>query len=69
MKRIILLTIALVIMLVSIGGCWPWRHEDGSNGGRERHDDRRGGEPGVPGGVSGGGPGGHPGPGGAGGGH
>ena len=33
MKRIIMVAMALVIMLVSIGGCWPWRNEGGIDGG------------------------------------
>jgi hypothetical protein len=50
MKRIIMLAMVLVMMLVSIGGCWvPW-HEDGRDGGHDRggsphrdggHDGRR----------------------------
>ncbi len=43
MKRIIMLAIALVIMLVSIGGCWPWRNEGDRDGGTDKHD--RGGTP------------------------
>ena len=65
MKRIIILAMALVMMLVSIGGCWPWGHEGDRGGGHQRNEERIGGEPGG----SGGGPGGHAGPGGAGGGH
>ena len=62
MKRIIMLAMALVMMLVSIGGCWPWRDEGGNGGGHERDEGYdRGGGPG--------GPRGHAGPGGAGGGH
>ena len=38
MKRIIMLAMALVIMLVSIGGCWPWRNEGGRDGGPDKHD-------------------------------
>jgi hypothetical protein len=59
MKRIIMLIMALVIMLVSIGGCWPWRDE---GGGHERDE-------GYDRGAGTGGPRGHAGPGGAGGGH
>ena len=53
---------ALVMMLVSVGGCWPWGHEGGKGEGQERDEgyDRGGGS---------GGPRGHAGPGGAGGGH
>jgi hypothetical protein len=32
MKRIIILAMAIVIMLVSIGGCWPFWYEDGRGG-------------------------------------
>ena len=42
MKRIIMLAIVLVMMLASIGGCWPWWYEDGRGG--------RGGGPGRDGG-------------------
>jgi hypothetical protein len=68
MKKIIILAMALVMMLVSIGGCWPWGHEDG-NGDRHEKDAGydRGGVPGGPEGSAG--PRGHVGPGGAGGGH
>ena len=62
MKRIIMLAMALVIMLVSIGGCWPWRNEGGRDGGHDNHD--RGGtprasDPGEPDGGPGGACGGH----------
>ena len=62
MKRIIMLAMALVIMLVSIGGCWPWRNEGGRDGGHDKHD--RGGtprasDPGEPDGGPGGAGGGH----------
>ena len=60
MKRIMILAMALVMMLVSIGGCWPWWHEGGRDGGH----DRRGGVPGGPEGSEG--PRGDEGPGGAG---
>ncbi len=65
MKRIIMLAMALVMILASIGGCWPWRDEGGRGGGRDRDDgyNRSGG----PGGSEA--PRGHTGPGGAGGGH
>ena len=56
MKRIIMLAMALVMMLVSIGGCWPWRDE---GGGHDRDDKYNRGE----------GPGGSEAPRGAGGGH
>ena len=36
MKRIIMLAMVLVMMLVSIGGCWPWWDRDGRGGGRDR---------------------------------
>ena len=39
MKRIITLALVLVMMLASIGGCWPWWYEDGR---REGHDRDRG---------------------------
>jgi len=68
MKRIIMVAMALVMMLVSIEGCWSWWHEGGKGEGQERdegHD--RGGVPGGPEGSVG--PRGHAGPGGAGGGH
>ncbi|MGP8154749.1 MAG: hypothetical protein ACLQBQ_11545 [Smithella sp.] len=59
MKRTIMLLMALMILLVSIGGCWPWRHEDDKGGVQEEHNrndypnnlDQKG--PGVP---DGGGP-------------
>ena len=62
MKRIIILAMALVIILVSIGGCWPWRNEGGRDGGPDKHD--RGGtprasDPGEPDGGPGGAGGGH----------
>ena len=38
MKRIIMLAMSLVIMLVFIGGCWPWRNEGGRDGGPDKHD-------------------------------
>jgi hypothetical protein len=37
MKRIIMWVMVLV-MLVSIGGCWPWGYEDGRGRGGEGHD-------------------------------
>jgi hypothetical protein len=41
MKRIIMLAIILVMMLVSIGGCWVGRDGDGRGGrGGERDRDR-----------------------------
>jgi hypothetical protein len=48
MKRIIMVAMVLVMILVSIGGCWPWWDEGGRGergGGHERdggHD--RGGD-------------------------
>jgi hypothetical protein len=53
MKRIIMLAMVLVMMLVSIGGCWVgWdvdgrggrgggHDRDGGHDGHQRHDDRR----------------------------
>ena len=50
MKRIIMLAMVLVVMLVSIGGCWPYWYEDGrggrhdrggGHGGGQRHEERR----------------------------
>ena len=38
MKRMIMLAMVLVMMVVSIGGCWPWWYEDGRDGGGGRHD-------------------------------
>ena len=38
MKRIIILAIVLVMLLVSIGGCWPWWDRDGRGGRGEGHD-------------------------------
>jgi hypothetical protein len=38
MKRIILLTIAFVMMIVSLGGCFWWGYE--GHGGRRGHDGR-----------------------------
>ena len=68
MKRIIMVTMALVMMLVSIEGCWSWWLEGGRDGGHERNEGHdRGGVPGGPEGSEG--PRGHIGPGGAGGGH
>ena len=47
MKRIIMLAMVLLMILVSIGGCWPWWYDDG-RGGRggghdrdQRHEERR----------------------------
>ena len=46
MKRVIMLAIVLVMMLVSIGGCWVgWEDRGGRGGGHEReggHDGDRG---------------------------
>lgn len=68
MKRIITLVMALVMMLVSIEGCWPWRHEDAKVDKQESDAGRN--KSGVPGGPEGSeGAKGHAGPGGAGGGH
>jgi hypothetical protein len=38
MKRIIMLAMVLVMMLVSIGGCWVGWYEDGRGGGGGGHD-------------------------------
>jgi uncharacterized iron-regulated membrane protein len=38
MKRVIMLAMVLVLMLASIGGCWPWWYEDGRGGRGEGHD-------------------------------
>lgn len=38
MKRIIMLTMVLVMLFVSIGGCWPFWYEDGRGGRGEGHD-------------------------------
>jgi hypothetical protein len=38
MKRIIMLALVLVVMLVSIGGCWVGWYEDGRRGGGGGHD-------------------------------
>jgi hypothetical protein len=45
MKRIIMWAMVLVMMLVSIGGCWPWWDRDGRGGerGRGGEHDRGGG--------------------------
>ncbi|MGD0279768.1 MAG: hypothetical protein ABSC11_10730 [Smithella sp.] len=64
MKRIILSAMVLVMLLISIGGCWPWKDE----GARDRRHDQDGThgdseDQEGPGGPGGGGPGG------AGGGH
>ena len=32
MKRIIMMAMAIVMMLAAIGGCLPWRYEDGGRG-------------------------------------
>ena len=68
MKRIIILVMVLMMMLVSIGGCRPWWHDDGQG---DKHDTNAGrNKSAVPGGPEGSeGPRGHAGPGGAGGGH
>jgi len=42
MKRTIMLAMVLVMMLVAVGGCWPWWYEDG-RGGRGGEHDRGGG--------------------------
>jgi hypothetical protein len=67
MKRIIILVMALMMMLVSIGGCRPWWHD----GQGDRHDTNAGhNKSAVPGGPEGSeAPRGHAGSGGAGGGH
>jgi hypothetical protein len=36
MKKLILSVVVLVMMLVSIGGCWVGWHDDGRGGGHER---------------------------------
>ena len=36
MKRIIMLAMVLVMLLVSIGGCWPWWDEGGRGEGHDR---------------------------------
>ena len=59
MKRIIILAIVLVMLLISIGGCWVPYEEGGRGGGDGRHD--RGGSHGDSRGPEGGG---HEGPGG-----
>jgi hypothetical protein len=53
MKKIIILAMVLVMMLVSIGGCWVGldadgrggrdggHHEDGGQDRHQRHDERR----------------------------
>jgi hypothetical protein len=46
MKRIIMLGIVFVIMLVSIGGCWPWWWGPDGGGGRVGGHDRGGGHDG-----------------------
>jgi len=38
MKRIIVSTMALLIMLVSIAGCWPWWYGPGGPHGRGGYD-------------------------------
>jgi len=43
MKRIIMLGIVLVIMLISIGGCYPWWWGPDGGGGRGGDYDRGGG--------------------------
>jgi len=46
MKRIIMWVMVLVMMLVSIGGCWPYWDRDGRDGGGHDRDgghDRGGG--------------------------
>ena len=42
MKRIIILAMVLVMLLISIGGCWPWRDEGGRDA-RDRGHERDGG--------------------------
>jgi hypothetical protein len=48
MKKIIISAMAIVMMLVSIGGCWPWWYEDGrggrggDGGGRHRSESHEG---------------------------
>jgi hypothetical protein len=42
-KRFILLAMVLVMMLVSIGGCWVGWHEGGGGGRGEGHDKGGGG--------------------------
>jgi hypothetical protein len=42
MKRIIMMAMVLVMMLVSIGGCWVGWYEDGGGGRGGGHDRGRG---------------------------
>jgi hypothetical protein len=37
MKRIMIPVIALIIMLLSIGGCYPWWYGPGGHGGNGGH--------------------------------
>lgn len=43
MKRIIMLAMVLVMMLVSIGGCWIGWDDRGGRGGEHEEHDRGGG--------------------------
>jgi hypothetical protein len=43
MKRIVMLAMALVMMLVSLGGCYWWGYDD-HGGGRGHGEGDRGGE-------------------------
>jgi len=36
MKRIIMLAMVLVLLLASIGGCWPWWYGPDGGGGHDR---------------------------------
>lgn len=56
MKRIMMLAMVLVMLLTSIGGCWPWWYGPGGperGGGHDRNGSHSG-----PRGPQGGGPGG-----------
>lgn len=64
MKRTIMLAMVLVMLLTSIGGCWPWWYGPDGRGGGGGHDrggryDRDTGHRGPSGGGHGGSGGGH----------
>jgi len=61
MKRIIILAMVLVMLLASIGGCWPWYGPGGreEGGGHDRGGSQGGRGEGPRGGGHGGSGGGH----------
>jgi hypothetical protein len=40
MKRIFIFAAVSMMILASIGGCWPWWNDDGRGGRGERYEER-----------------------------